>query len=181
MPVMKGTKLSLSAQYLSQMEIGDELAGELNYKMFGAKARVGNKKWSLYAAYNQSNDMKTGGTFFNAWGADPAYTSSIFSRNAYRQDVGAYKIGGHYTIMKGLKFKAGYANYGQSKTQGYVTSTSPGIASQEDATELDFMLIYKPAKAWTFKIFNAIRTSEYNSDAKEYEMNHVRLVAWYDF
>ena len=176
MPIMKGTKLSLSAQYLSQMEIGDELAGELNYSMYGAKAKVGNKKWSAYVAYNQSNDKGTGGTFFNAWGADPAYTSSIFSRNAYRQDVGAYKIGGHYTIMKGLKFKAGYANYGQSKTVGWGSLTS-----NEDATELDLMLIYKPAKAWTFKIFNAIRTSEYNSNTAEKEMNHVRLVAWYDF
>ena len=175
MPVIKGTKLSLSAQYLSQSEIGDELAGEKNFSMYGAKAKVGNKKWSVYAAYNQSNDKDTGGAFFNAWGADPAYTSSIFSRNAYRQDVGAYKIGGHYTIMKGLKFKAGYANYGQSKTVG------GGLTANEDATELDLMLIYKPAKAWTFKIFNAVRTSEYNSDSAEKEMNHVRLVAWYDF
>ena len=77
--------------------------------------------------------------------------------------------------MKGLKFKAGYANYGQSKTLSSVGVTN------EDATELDLMLIYKPAKAWTFKIFNTVRTSEYSSDAKEYEMNHVRLVAWYDF
>ena len=175
-PVMKGTKLSLSAQYLSQSEIGDELAGEKNYSMYGAKARIGNKKWSVYAAYNQSNDKDTGGAFFNVWGADPAYTSSIFSRNAYRQDVGAYKIGGHYAIMKGLKFKAGYANYGQSKTVGWGSLTA-----NEDATELDLMLIYKPAKAWTFKIFNAVRTSEYNSDSAEKEMNHVRLVAWYDF
>ena len=181
MPVMKGTKLSLNAQYLSQFETGDKLLGELNYSMYGAKAKVGNKKWSAYVAYNQSNNKDNGSNtfiksgFLNSWGADPAYTSSLFSRNAYRQDVGAYKIGGHYTIMKGLKFKAGYANYGQSKT------LSGTMTAQEDATELDMMLIYKPAKAWTFKIFNAIRTSEYNSDTTEYEMNHVRLVAWYDF
>jgi len=48
------------------------------------------------------------------------------------------------------------------------------------------MLIYKPAKAWTFKIFNAIRTSEYDGSTNgvktaDYKMNHVRLVAWYDF
>jgi len=184
MPVMKGTKLALNAQYLSQSETGDKLMGTLNYSMYGAKAHIGNKKWSVYAAYNQSNDKdnegnaKIGSGFLNSWGADPAYTSSLFSRNAYRQDVGAYKIGGHYAIMKGLKFKAGYANYGQSKTEGYLN----GTLSQEDATEFDMMLIYKPAKAWTFKIFNAIRTSEYNdAGGKEYEMNHVRLVAWYDF
>ena len=75
--------------------------------------------------------------------------------------------------MKGLKLKAGYANYGQSKTKEDQVN--------EDATELDLMVIYKPTKAWTFKIFNAIRTSEYNKDTAEKEMNHVRLVAWYDF
>lgn len=175
LPVMKGTKLALSAQYLSQGDTGDSLGGDLDFTMYGAKAKIGNKKWSAYVAYNQSTDD---GKFLNAWGADPAYTSSIFSRNAYRQDVGAYKVGGHYAIMKGLKFKASYANYGQSKTLGYGPSK---LVAQEDATELDIMLIYKPAKAWTFKIFNAIRTSEYNSDTSEKEMNHVRLVAWYDF
>jgi hypothetical protein len=175
-PVMKGTKLSLSAQYLAQSAIGDKLAKDRDYSMYGAKVKIGNKKWSAYLAYNQSDDSDA--AFFNAWGADPAYTSSLFSRNAYRQDVGAYKIGGHYTIMKGLKFKAGYANYGQSKTLGYGKSA---LAATEDATELDLMLIYKPSKAWTLKIFNAIRTSEYTTDTAEKEMNHVRLVAWYDF
>ncbi len=175
-PVMKSAPLALSAQYLSQGETGDKLGGDLDYTMYGVKAKIGNKKYAAYIAYNQSTDD---GKFLNAWGADPAYTSSLFSRNAYRQDVGAYKIGGHYTIMKGLKFKAGYANYGQSKTMG---GTAPvAVAANEDATELDLMLIYKPAKAWTFKIFNVIRTSEYNSNTTEYEMNHVRLVAWYDF
>ena len=172
MPVIKGTKLALSAQYLSQTDTGDSLGGDLDYTMYGAKAKIGNKKWSAYLAYNQSTDD---GKFLNAWGADPAYTSSLFSRNAYRQDVGAYTIGAHYTIIKGLKLKASYANYGQSKT-----TSSVGVTS-EDATELDIMLVYKPTKAWTFKIFNAVRTSEYNSASKEYEMNHVRLVAWYDF
>ena len=180
--VMKGTKLSLSAQYLAQSATGDELAGDnRDYSMYGAKAKIGNKKYSIYAAYNQSGDSDA--AFFNAWGADPAYTSSLFSRNAYRQDVSAYKVGGHYTIMKGLKFKAGYANYGQSKTEGGTSFTTAAVT---DATELDIMLIYKPAKAWTFKIFNAIRTSEYDGatngvKTSDYEMNHIRLVAWYDF
>ena len=176
MPITKGTKLSIGVQYLSQSEIGDKLIGDLDYTMYGAKAKIGNKKWSTFIAYNLSSDSDS--VFYNARGADPAYTSSLFSRNAYRQDVSAYKIGGHYTIMKGLKFKASYANYGQSKTLG---GTVTKIAANEDATEADIMLIYKPAKVWTFKIFNTIRTSEYNSDDNEYEMNHVRIVAWYDF
>jgi len=35
---MKGTKLSLSAQYLAQSAVGDELAGDRDYNMYGVKA-----------------------------------------------------------------------------------------------------------------------------------------------
>ncbi|MFT7005182.1 MAG: hypothetical protein ACJAWW_002555, partial [Sulfurimonas sp.] len=176
-PVMKGTKLTVSAQYLTQTAVGDELVsdtfGDVDYNMMGAKVKVGNKKWSAYVAYNKSGDTDTG--FFNAWGADPAYTSSMFTRNAYRQDVSAYKIGGHYAIMKGLKLIASYANYGQSKTKGL------GVFATEDAYEADIILAYKPTKAWTLKVFNAIRNSEYGTFATETDMNHFRAVASYKF
>ena len=186
--VTKGTKLSLNAQYLTQSEVGDELAGKLNFSLYGAKAKIGNKKWSAYLAYNQSNDNDTGGAFYNAFGADPAYTSSIFSRNAYRQDVTAYKIGGHYAIMKGLKVIVSHADYGQSKTAGW---KSPGgtLSAVTDATETDIVIAYKPTKAWMLKIFNAIRTSEYDgatysrsgANGGEKKQNHVRMVASYSF
>lgn len=184
LPVVEGIDLTLNAQYLEQSEVGDKLAGTLNYNLMGAKAKIGNQKWSVYAAYNQSNDkdndantfIKSG--FLNAWGADPAYTSSLFSRNAYRQDVSAYKVGGHYTIIKGLRIMASYANYGKSKTVGYAASN---IIAQEDATEANIMLAYKPTKAFTLKVFNVIRTSEYNKSTSEKQMNHFRVVAWYDF
>jgi hypothetical protein len=191
LPVMKGTNLTLQAQYLKQSGSGDKLAGDLDFSMYGAKAKIGNKKWSAFVAYNASNDQAvsttltgtttrfTGG-FFNAWGADPAYTSSIFSRNAYRQDVSAYKIGAHYVIMKGLKVMASHADYGKSKT------TAPGVANggiaTNDATETDIVLVYKPTKAVMLKLFNAIRTSEYSDGTTlGRKQNHVRAIASYTF
>lgn len=173
MPVMKGTKLSLNAQYLKQTDSGDSLAGELDFQMYGAKAKIGNKKWSAYIAYNKSGDD---GQYYNAWGSDPAYTSSIFSRNAYRNDVSAYKIGGHYAIRKGLKIVVSHADYGQSQTLGWGST-----ASVQDATETDIVLVYKPTKAWMLKLFNAQRTSEYSTATKERKQNHVRAVASYKF
>jgi len=182
MPIMKGAKLTLSAQYLKQSEDGDKLAGNINFSMYGAKAKMGNKKWSAYLAYNASNDedgATTRGSFFNAWGADPAYTSSIFSRNAYRQDVSAYKIGAHYVIMKGLKVMVSHADYGKSKTSGW------GGTPVQDASETDIVLVYKPTKAVMLKIFNARRTSEYNynnvASISAGEQNHIRAVASYTF
>lgn len=174
--LQKDMRFTLHAQYLDQTNVGEDLAGELNYSMWGVKADLGNKKYSAYIAYNRSNDNDTGGSFINPWGADPAYTSSLFSRNAYRQDVSAYKIGGDVTVIKGLKLMASYADYGQSKTIGWTNATAT-----DNATEADIVLVYKPTNAWMFKIFNAIRTSEYNTDDVERKMNHVRAIVSFTF
>ena len=178
--IKKDINLFLSAQYLSQNELGDNLAGNLNYNMWGAKAKVANKQWSAYIGYNKSNDEDIGGKFINPWGGDPAYTSSLFSRNVYRQDVSAYKIGGDYSIIKGLKLIVSYAHYSKSKTIGWGT-----LRGVKDATETDIILAYKPTKQWMFKIFNTTRTSEYDGVATgvnvEKKMNHVRVVASYSF
>lgn len=173
-PVTDGMKATLSAQYLKQVDTGKELAGEVNFDLYGAKVALGNKKVGAFAAYNQSS---SGDQFINAWGADPAYTSSIFSRNAYRKDVKAYKVGAHYVIMKGLKFMASYAQYGQSKT----TINAGARSATDNAYEADFILAYKPTKEWMLKLFNAVRVSEFNSPTEERRMNHVRAVASYTF
>ncbi|MCK9455127.1 MAG: OprD family outer membrane porin [Sulfurimonas sp.] len=186
-PVSEGMAVNLNAQYLMQKDTGDSLAGERDFKMMGAKIALGTKKWGMYAAFNSSGneDLAHEGQYFNAWGADPAYTSSIFSRNAYRDNVDAYKIGGHYVIMKGLKFMMSYANYGKSdSTLGGVTKTT-GNTALEDAYEVDTVLVYKPSKEWMFKIFNARRLSEFNGRAlastPERRQNHYRAIASYTF
>ena len=166
MPVAEGLKLSVNAQYLSQKGTGDFSA--VDYSLMGTKIKLGNKKYSAYLAYSMSGDK---GAFVNAWGSDPSYTSSLFSRNQYRQDVSAYKVGGHYAIMKGLKFMASYANYGQSA----------GVTTGTDATEADIILAYKPNKAWMVKIFNAIRVSEFDTATNDKTMNHIRMIGSYNF
>lgn len=172
MPVADGMKVKLSAQYLAQRDTGKEIAGQNNFDMYGVKLGLGTKKWGAYAAFNQSSDNDNDRGFINPWGSDPGYTSSIFSRNEYRDDVSAYKVGAHFKIMKGLKVMASHADYGQSDNK----------TALEDATETDLVLVYKPTKAWMFKIFNAIRTSEYNgTGGAEKKQNHVRAVASYTF
>ena len=188
MPVAEGIKLNMSAQYLAQKDTGDALAGERDFNMMGAKVALGNKKWGAFAAMNKSgdNDDVIQGQYFNVWGADPAYTSSIFSRNAYRTDVTAYKVGAHYVFMKGLKLMVNYANYGKSKsTMGGALTATAGTA-KTDATEIDTVLVYKPSKEWMFKVFNAYRTSEFDGRAapgitSERKMNHFRAIASYTF
>jgi len=186
-PVAKGTAVKLSAQYLMQTDVGDSLAGQRDFNMYGAKAFYGGKKWGVFAAFNSSGDKNNGteGQYFNAWGADPAYTSSIFSRNAYREDVDAYKVGAHYVIMKGLKLMVNYADYGKSKTQQASEMATPGAFAGNDAYEVDTVLVYKPSKKWMFKVFNARRLSEYDSTTSAKtdgaRQNHYRLIASYTF
>ncbi|TKI69621.1 OprD family porin [Sulfurimonas crateris] len=180
-PVSEGMAVNLNAQYLMQKDTGDSLAGERDFNMMGAKVALGTKKWGVFAAVNSSGskDNGTEGQYFNAWGADPAYTSSIFSRNAYREDVDAYKVGAHYVIMKGLKLMVNYANYGKSTTE------VSGKSAIDDAYEVDTILVYKPSKEWMFRIFNARRVSEFNGIGafadNERRQNHYRLIASYSF
>lgn len=180
MKVSEGTKLSLAAQYLAEDDEGSKLAGALDYSMYGIKAQIGSKKWSAYAAFNQSDSTASTATgqFINPFGADPAYTSSLFSRNAYRDDVTAYKVGGHFVIMKGLKIMASYANYGKSKTNGWGSLTAA-----KDAEETDIVIGYKPPVAGlTLKLMNAFRTSEFDGvNGVEREMGHTRFIADYQF
>lgn len=181
-PVTEDMKVKLNAQYLMQKDTGDSLAGEKDFSMLGAQVALEGKSWGVYAAANKSGDEDSVAAqkgYFNAWGADPAYTSTIFSRNAYRDDVDAYKIGGHYIIMKGLKFMVDYAEYGKSDT---IVST---LQATDNAYEIDIALNYKYNENWFFRVFNAKRVSEYNGDLGggliERRQDHYRVIAAYTF
>jgi len=174
MPLSKTTKLIIGAQYLDQDVDYSGITGQTltsNYSLTGAKVALKGKGFGFSVAMNESSGDNA---MLNIYGSDPAYTSMIFSRNAYRQNVSAYKVGASVGLMKGLKLKLAYANYGQSE----------GIASSNaDAEETDIVLIYHPNKKknMMFKIFNALRTSENDTTANDKTMNHVRAVAYYKF
>jgi hypothetical protein len=114
---------------------------------------------------------KDTGHFLNPWGANMGYTSSIFSRNEYRSDVEAYKVGALYPLRKNLKLTASYASYGQSD--------SP--KSKTDAKESNIVIVYKPMKNLSLKLFNVQRTSEFDSPATPKTQNQTRLIANYKF
>ena len=128
----------------------------------------------LSLSYNSSN-----GETFNPWGFDPAFTSSLFSRNAYRDDVNAYKVAVKYSFAKNLIFSASYANYGQSKSYG--GNVDRTLLPTRDAEELDIVLTYKPYKKFSIKLLNARRTSEYESTSSNRKQNQFRVITQYSF
>jgi len=177
---LKGKKLKLSGQYLTQSAAGDELAGDIDFNMVGLKATVANKKWAAFVAMNQSSG-DTG--MFNAFSGDPGFTSSQFSRNEYRENVTAYKVGGKYKVAPKWTVGGGYANYGQSDT---TVGTVPGMGvagiAQTDATELDMFVMWKPTKKTMIKVTHAQRVSEYDgSEGADLTMGHTRLIAVANF
>ncbi|MGB5733592.1 MAG: OprD family outer membrane porin [Thiohalocapsa sp.] len=200
---LKSLKLDLGAQYLRQDDVGAGTRGiqggpaiqvnfgrgDLDYNLYGLKAGLlgAKKKWSLHALWNHSDGDTA---FFNAFGADPAYTSSIFSRNAYRKDVDAWGLRGKYMIMPGLDFMAAYFDYGKSETVGAVPNVTPLALPTSNANELDLVLTWKPKqiKGLMLRTFYVNRTSEYDdfvnprtNKQADATMSHWRLIAVYSF
>ena len=185
---LKGKKLKLSAQYLTQKAAGDKLAtgsfdaDDIDFNMYGIKAALGSKKWGAFIAMNQSSG-DTG--MFNAFSGDPGFTSSQFSRNEYRENVTAYKVGGKYKVAPKWTITAGYANYGKSDTIvavvpgiGQTGGSATGVTAQTDATELDIAVTFKPTKKTMIKVTHAQRTSEYDGfQGADLTMGHTRLIA----
>ncbi len=188
MPV-GGLKLKLFAQYLTQSEQGTlvednpavptgNFTDGIDYNLFGLKAALEGKKWMAFAAYNKSNG-DTG--MYNSWGGDPAYTSSIFSRNAYRENVSAYKIGAKYDFTKNFFVMLSHADYGQSDSVGRLPGIG-NVTALTDAKETDLVFVVKPMKGMMVKLFHANRTSEYDgSNDNELSQAHTRLVVSQNF
>ena len=168
---MKGI---LKFQYIKEDDVGKSLNSDLDSSIYGMMAMVKYANAVLSFSYNSSN-----GETFNPWGFDPAFTSSTYSRNAYRDDVNAYKVALKYSFSKNLIFSTSYANYGQSKSYG--GNSSRTLLPTRDADELDILLTYKPYKKLSIKLLNARRTSEYESTTSNRKQNQFRVITQYSF
>ncbi|SFV63792.1 hypothetical protein MNB_SV-13-1664 [hydrothermal vent metagenome] len=172
-PLGKGKAIKLSAQVWNQDVSNDALDATYGGTMIGAEAVL---KWGKIigkVAYSTKDE----GGLLNAWGSNPGYTSSIFSRNEYRSNVDAYKATLVYKPLKNLKIMLSHAEYGQSDMYNKKFKTAP----MSDASETDMAIVYKPWKQVSFKLFNANRTSEYSTPSKDRTQNHTRLIMNYAF
>lgn len=173
----KGYAAGLHAQYLNQ-SVDDKYDENYGGSLYGVKLSTKMKKLKVNVAYNKKDDK---GGFLNPSGANPGYTSSIFSRNEYRSGVSAVKVSAMYPLAKGLKVIASYADYGQSDMTLNRGATKSALESQTDAEETNIILVYKPMKNLTLKLFNANRTSEFDTATSDRTQNHTRFIANYAF
>ena len=172
-PLGKGKGLKISGHIWNQDISNASYEEAYGGTLFGAEAVL---KWGKVIG-KLAYETKDDGGLLNAWGSNPGYTSSIFSRNEYRSNVDAYKATLVYMPIKGLKLMASYADYGKSDTFNAKYKSAP----TDDASEMDLAIIYKPRADITLKLFNANRTSEYNSATKERTQNHTRLIMNFAF
>jgi hypothetical protein len=166
-----GVKTMVGAQIMHQ-NIKDT---DGNPTLFGLKAAATYKGAKLILAINKSN----GDAMLNIWGGDPAYTSMVHSKNAYRPDVTAVKIVGSYkipdfkgTLPKNLSLTVAHGNFSKSSLKN----------AQKDATETDIALKYKPKKNILFKLANVQRETEFDGyKGKEKTQNMTKFVMKYKF
>lgn len=180
----KGKALVLSGQYLDQDMDTTALNKNGNIyggAFYGVQAKLKINKLILKAGYNKKDSE---GGLYNAWGANPGYTSSIFSRNEYRDGVKSVKATVVYNFSKRLKLMTSMAKYSQSDmlSKTKVAGIGYTMTSQQAARETDIALIYKPRKNVMLKLFNANRVSEYNgfvagTKTLDRNQNHTRLIA----
>ncbi len=148
--------------------------GEIDAVLFGAQAKADIGDFSFSAGYNQ-NDK---GHIINAWGGDPAYTSMIFSRNEYRADTKAYKLGAEYDLksfIPGLKLIYNHAEYNTDvDTYNSTGTTFQGVKNEQTQVD-DYILHYAvpSVKGLWFRLFHVQR----DNDTRQYEQEHTRLIA----
>jgi hypothetical protein len=172
-PLGKGKAVKISAQVWNQDVSNETLEANYGGTMVGAEAVL---KWGQVTG-KLAYSTKDEGGLLNAWGSNPGYTSSIFSRNEYRSNVDAYKATLVYKPLKNLKLMLSHAEYGKSDMFNKKFDTAP----MSDAKETDIAIVYKPWKQFSLKLFNANRTSEYSTPTKERTQNHTRLIMNYAF
>lgn len=124
-------KLTASAQYINETEIGDALAGEVDSNYLAAKLGVSYGGLSGYAAYSVTSDSDgaLNGGIITPWGGMPAFTQGMVTRHQFFADTDTWKVAATYKFADlGLKATAYYANF------------DIGAANS-----------YKPDQAWTAK------------------------------
>lgn len=175
---------SIGAQYLNVRSVGDNLASSWldasSATMVGLKFGLDYENISAYIAYNHSGNAK----LLNPFGGDPAYTSSYFSRNAYRANVDAYKIGADIKINNDFKIIASHADYGKSTTIGTFSPSQPVEAPalpQANARESALLFSYNPMKQLNILTGPIYRTSEYYYASKQVRLLDLDLVITYKF
>lgn len=136
--VSENLEMGLSAQFTDQRSVGDELDGNFETRVFGAKASATYAGATLSLAFSSTdNDSFIRSPF----GSYPGYLS-LMVKDFKRAGEDAWLVGLAYDFAEiGWEGISAYANY----AQGYVPDSD--ITGEEDQKELDVTLDIRPTSA----------------------------------
>jgi hypothetical protein len=140
--VSESVKLTASAQYINESEIGDKLAGEVDSNYLAAKLAASIGKLSGYVAYSMTGDSDgaLGGGVITPWGGMPAFTQGMVTRHQFFANTDTWKVAGTYKLSDlGVKASVYYAKYDVGMENGY----KPG--EEWSASESGFDIQYNVA------------------------------------
>ncbi len=172
-------KLKASAQVISQSEVGDKLAGEVDSQYVAVKLGASAGALSGYVAYSttgSSNTAQANGGIITPWGGIPAFTQGMVTRHMFLADTDTAKVAATYNLKStGTDVKA--TVYYASFDVGEKNSYKAGQAWK--AKESGFDIQYNPA---SIKNLNLRLRANYPTDfAPGLDWSEYRLIANYNF
>lgn len=167
-----------SAQYLSQSDIGDKFADDVDSQYVGAKlgASVGSVK--AYVAYSQTGDSDgaTNGGIITPWGGMPAFTQGMVTRHMFFADTSATKVAGTYNLSA-LGVNGTATAYYTEFDVGAKNAYKPNQAYT--AKESGFDIIYNPETVKNLQL--RLRANYPRDFAPGLDWDEYRVIANYNF
>ncbi|MCH9813133.1 MAG: OprD family porin [Epsilonproteobacteria bacterium] len=134
-----------AAQIISQSDVGDKLAGDVDSLYYGVKAGAKIGAFGAYAAYSQTDSdtaSAVNGGVISPWGGMPAFTQGMVTRHMFFADTSAFKVAGSYNF-KEMGVNLNTALYYASFDVGADNAVKNGV--DWEAEEFGFDFKYYPA------------------------------------
>ena len=168
-----------AAQYLTQSEVGDKLAGEVDSQYAAAKVGASYENVKAYVAYSTTGDSSgaTNGGIITPWGGMPAFTQGMVTRHMFFADTDTTKVAATYNLA-GLGVKGSATGYYAEFDVG-AKSAYNGGGNGFKAKEKGFDLQYYPAGVKNLQL--RLRGNFPTEFVPGLDWSEYRLIANYNF
>ena len=164
--------LRISAQYIDQQSVGDELAGDFSTYALGAQVAMSYKGALLSFAYTATDE---GGETQNPFGGHPS-PISLMIKDFNRAGEDAWLVGLSYDFSRiGLDGLSAFGRYAHGNTP------DSGAVASPDQKELDVTVDYRFKKGFLKGLWLRARGAYLDQDGPNArDVSNIRLILNYD-
>lgn len=168
----KGLGLRISAQYIDQQSVGDELAGDFSTYAFGAQAAMSYRNALLTFAYTTTDE---GSETRNPFGGHPSYIS-LMIKDFNRAGEEAWLVGLSYDFSRvGLDGLSAFGRYAHGNTP------DSGAVASPDQDELDLTVDYRFKEGFLKGLWLRLRGAYLDQEGPEArDVTNIRVILNYD-